>query len=145
VWAALVALAAWVVWAALAVLVALVALAAQVVLADQAVLAAWAGQVVLAGPVVPSPRAVEEPGRTTPRIEAEPPTPTSGPPTSSVVKPGVNRGREVPGPATVLPVTVRGQVVLGQETGPPAVRGSGAVPAEVIGFPMQAAAAAAIR
>jgi hypothetical protein len=61
-----------------------------------------------------------------------------------VVKPGVNRGREVLGPATVLAATVRGQVVPGQETGPPrVVRDSGEVPVEVIGYPMQAAAVAA--
>ena len=70
--------------------------------------------------------------------------PTSGPQTSSVVKPGANRGREVLGPATVLVATVRGQVVLGQETGrPPAVRDSEAVQGGVIGYPMQAAAVAA--
>ena len=107
-------------------------------------LAVWVGPAVLAGPVAPSPRAVVAPGRTTPLIEAEPHTPTSGPLTSSVVKPGVNRGREVLGPATVLPVTVRGQVELGQETGRPlAVRDSEAAPAGVIGYPMQAAAVAA--
>jgi hypothetical protein len=107
---------------------------------------ALVGQAVLAGPVVPSPREVAAPGRTTLLIEAEPRTPTSGPPTSSVVKPGVNRGRGVRGPATGLPVTVRGKVELVQETGlPPAVRDSGAVPAGATGFPMPVAVAAAIR
>ena len=118
-------------------LVALVAQASLVVLAVQA---------VLAGPVVPSPRGVAARGLTTLRIEAGLPTPTSGPPTSSVVKPGHNRGSGVPGLATGPPVTVRDRVELVQATGlPPPVRDSAAVPAGATGYPMQAAVAAGIR
>jgi hypothetical protein len=138
--AALAALAAWVVSVVLVVLAAQVALEAQVALAAQAVLA------VLAGLVVPSPRGLAARGLTTLRIEAVPPTPTSGPPTSSVVKPGGNRGSGVQEPPTGPPVTVKGRVELVQETGlPPAVRDSAAVPAGATGYPVPAAAAAVIR
>ena len=117
---------------------------AQVVLASLVVLAA---QAVLAGPVVPSPRGVAAHGLTTLRIEAVPPTPTSGPPTSSVVKPGHNRGSGVPGASDrAAGRRVRDRVELVQATGlPPAVRDSAAVPAGATGYPMQAAVAAGIR
>jgi len=97
---------------------------------------------------VPSPRGVAAHGLTTLRIEGAPPTPTSAPPTSSAVKPGVNRGSgaRAQGVATERLVEVWDRVELVQAIGlPPAVRDSGEVPAEAIGYPMQAAAGAAIR
>lgn len=140
-----VVLAASVALAAQGVLGAQEELVAQAVLASPVVLAA---RVVPAGLVVPSPRGVAARGLTTPRIEAVPPTPTSGPPTSSVVKPGDNRGsgaraREA---ATERLVEARGRVEWVQATGlPPAVRDSAAVPAGATACRMRAADAAGIR
>ena len=114
--------------------------AVSVGLAAQVVSVALAAQAVLASLVVLAAR-----GLTTLRIEAVPPTPTSGPPTSSVVKPGHNRRSGVPGPATGPAATVKDRLELAQATGPPLVVRDSAGPAEATGYPMQAAVAAAIR
>jgi len=104
-----------------------------VVLAAQAVSVALVAQAVLVGLVVPSPRAVAARGRTTLRIEAVPPTVTSGPPTSSVDPPAV-KGNEGPAPATGLPAVVRGKPVRARATGLRVpVRGS-VVPGRVTGL-----------
>jgi hypothetical protein len=152
---ALAALAALGVSVVSAVSVALAVLAAQAVLGAQAELVAlaalgslvvWAAQAALAGLVVLSRRGVGARGLTTLRIEAVPPTATSGPPTNSVVKPGDNRHSGAPALATGALVAVRVRAEPVQATGlRPAARDSGAVPAGATGFPMPVAVAAAIR
>jgi len=106
---------------------------------------ALAGQAVPAGQVAPNPRGLAAHGLTTLRIEAVPPTPTSGPPTSLVALPGDNRDSGVPAPerATERPVVTRGKVELVQATGlQPVGRDSAGALAEA---PMQEAAAGVIR
>ncbi|MFL5472941.1 MAG: hypothetical protein ACJ8AM_11335, partial [Gemmatimonadales bacterium] len=133
----------------LAALVAQAELGAQAELAAlvaQASLVVLAAQAVPAGLVVPSPRGVGARGLITLRIEAAPPTPTSGPRTSSVVKPGHNRLSAVLGPATGPAATVKDRAEPGPATGPPlAVRDSAAAPVVATGCLMQAAVAAGIR
>jgi hypothetical protein len=107
-----------------------VALAVLAVWGAQAVSVALAAQVVLAGlegPVVPSPRGLAARGLTTRRIEGGRPTATSGPPTSSVGRPGV-RGSEEPGPATGLPAAGRDKAAPARATGPRAVVRDNVVP-----------------